>query len=72
MRERSVDLRDEYPFGGSPFGSYNKSYVTTRRCPILDAGMAVLTCAQTSMSRRQRSLAPHSSTPFMARAFTLS
>ena len=27
MRERSVDLRDEYPFGGSPFGSYNKSYV---------------------------------------------
>ena len=27
MRERSVDFRDEYPFGGSPFGLYNKSYV---------------------------------------------
>ena len=35
-------------------------------------GMAVLACAQTSMSRRQWSLAPHSSTPFMARTFTLS
>ena len=31
-----------------------------------------LACAQTSMIRRQWSLLPHSSTPFMARTFKLS
>ena len=42
--------------------------------PILAgvAGMAVLGCAQTSMSRRQWSLTPHSSTPFMALTVMLS
>ena len=35
-------------------------------------GLAALARVQTTMSRRQWSLAPHSSTPFMARTFTLS
>ena len=51
-----------------------KVVLSVRPCPMLAgvARMAVLACAQITMSRRQWSLAPHSSTPFMALTVMLS